>query len=462
MFKSVSKKILAAHRLNSKKCKLQRINSLQEKASVATTISTSSNIIANTASEQALRSKHLKIHTVEVLHDSTGIYIYQVELSCDDSDSTTVECKWKIRFTKSEFDRVFVPNIAFKIQNKVAHWMKASLKERVKVPRGSSTYLAAMKDRHGRTVKKVIRYITYVILATLFSYLFKQFYRTIINEEWSDARLWFITMVVLLLSSLMYGLFDYFVLQMFPSNTLLKYHRANVSKIKNTLETAFSSKDFYKKIYTDERMAGFLQFSPQALRRRFSLAHREGYVKVRVVGRTEYEADNGISLEGGCCRCTIEFGLRSSKSWHRRWAVLRSTGISFFRHPFDKSPTHMILFDTQFYVSKSKNVSKGVAVSPSLIVAGSNAVCEIATPFVHDRDDWYSAIGFATNMSTSLWTKEHRFGSYAPKRMPSNTTAGIQKDQCPATSPKARWFLNGKGYYAKLTESFEQAKSEVG
>ena len=472
MFKAISKSVVLSHRLQSKAHAIQHTRNLAIAAAQKQDAHAHAVLLSSSTSnsETFFQTSRLKIHDLQVLHDSTGSYVYEARLSCDDQNEETTEFIWNIRFTKEEYDNVF--SLPATLGTKVKATIDSLLVgTRGKARRGSSTLVVASNDRSRRLVWRLFQGLVLVIAAVVAAWIIKYLLRTIIDDEWTNARLWLMTGIVLLSTTFMYGAFDYFVLQMFPTSTLLRYHRANIQSVRSVLEQQLASADFYTQIQKDEKLASFLRFSPQALRRRFSRAHREGYVSCKVVSRSEFEADRGVQLDGVCCRCTVEFGCRGRNSWHFRWAVLRSTGIAFFRHPFDKSPTHTILFDTQFYVSKgrsllSSKIDRSGSVTRklfTLVVAGSNAVCEIATVHLHDRDGWHDAITFATSSpSASSWVKGHRFGSFAPRRLPSNVAAGIAPEQLPKTSPPAaRWLLNGRGYYALLAEEFSKAKREI-
>ena len=472
MFKQVSHKVIAAHRL-SRNYSLKQRHAAATAASTTDTTSNFTNTTSNndddTFSERKLKSSRLAVHNIKLVISSTGRYLYEVKLSCDDQDASTCH-QWNIRFTYDEFQHVFSSGGDIREKLKETNCWKIMIAmiagKRGDVAKGSSTLRVARYDRIRRNVWKVFQTMLFLLGIVILSYVGRWCLEYFHDPTWSEARLWSVSASLVLLLGVMYWLFDAFVLQMLPTSFLHQYRQSQVHYIRDTLMKELSSPTFMLTLKNNKAMSSLLQFSAQSLRRRLPDAVKEGYLLCRIQGRSEFESERSVRIEGGCCRCSVEFGM--GRSWHNRWAVLRNTGISFFRQPYDRSPTHMILFDTQFYASKCRDVLVEGRSRPCLVVAGSNTMCELGLPSKHAVEEWFRAISFATAYGSgsqgSSWTMEHQYGSFAPRRSIANVTEGVpsqQKIRSPARPPEARWLLNGRGYYALVAKEIASAKSEI-
>ncbi len=452
-------------------------------------------------SERRLRHARLTVHAVTVQHSTTsGEYVYTARLSCDDGNAATVEYQWEIRFTQHEFQQVFSPaaTLRDKLKQAVEGLVLGGAGQRTPAARGRPTFRAAIADRLRRRVWQTLRAAAAAGALAAVSLPLQWFLTTAKaemaenaargahdgltgpEEELVDALLehdvpplWGIMLGVLAVGALLYWLWDT-ARGMLPAKILLGYHASNLDGVRRDLEALVADKE---RLRTDQEVATLLQFSPQALRHRLPDAVREGYLYCRFEPREDHDREHGggggggggggwrgMTLELGLCRCTCDVGLRTHHTWHRRWAVLRTTGVSFFRAPFDKSPTHVLLFDAQFFTGRGRAQSPklgDVKRVPTLVVGGSNVVAELALGSDHDARSWYQAVNFATNPSRSEWTNEHRFGSFAPRRLRDNRNVGVPKNQTPAGPPRARWFLNGRGYYACVARALREARREV-
>jgi len=485
MFKTIGRDVVQANRLRAKVSTKKRRNLLLQAATKFLTFAARQQ---QSQSDIKYNQSRLRVHSVHGKHSPTGKYLYQVALSCDDNDPRTIEHTWTIRFSMEEFHLAFSNVEHLKEQFKqVVETMTTG--PRVAVTRGSRTLRAAKQDRVRRSIWTCIRVIIGMVVVGVFSLCVRKGLEYIDGndeeQDWSQTHLGVVALCTMLLCLSMYWLFDFVVLQMLPKSFLHHYHQSQVNTITATLKRELSSPTFIQQMKDNPSLKNLLQFSPQSVRRRLPLVVREGNAMCRVNGRTEFESDqhdNSTRIEGGCCRCSIEFGF--GRKWHQRWIVCRPTGISFFRDSSDKAPTHVILFDTTFYTSKGgSDVVINAANGPSstLIVAGSNAMCELAFTTKHARDEWHKAFHFVSSSvgsggessgngdlgngdlgnSSGDWTKEHRFGSFAPRRLTNNVMLGVPPQQPPADPPAARWLLNGRGYYALVAEAVSKAKSEV-
>lgn len=429
-------------------------------------------------SEIKLNESCLKVHSVEGIHVASGKYLYEAKLKCNNEHS------WTIRFSMAEFNLAF--SKAERLKETVKHgFCTCFTGPRETVHKGRPTGEMAKQDRIRRCLWNITKYASAAIIFGLFSLCIRKCLIYVVSESWSDANLWLLSLSLAVIFRIMYWLFDSFILQMMPRSFLHQYHQSQKEEIKRRLMKKLKSPNFLTNLQDHQSLQNFLKFSVHSLRRRLPVVIKEGNAMCRVNGRSEFESDqhdSSTQIEGGCCRCSIEFGF--DRKWHRRWCVLRSTGISFFRYApgaKDKSPTHIILFDNTFYASKgggSVVIDAASGPSPTLLVAGSNAMCELAFSTVHDRDEWYKAFQFMiansnnnnigngnnrnnNNSENGGWTTEHRFGSFAPRRSTDNLMLGVPPKQKQASVPSARWILNGRSYYALVADAISKAKSEV-
>jgi phospholipase D1/2 len=451
----------------------------------------------------------LKVHDVTAKHVGGSGHVYAASLSCDDADDATIEYQWTIRFTLAQLQHVASPQHAF-LRSKIQSVADGLIGKRGAAPRGAPTVRVAMRDRLVRSatwtlrlfagstlllvvslgVQRGVSWLRWAVrtnsapaavadfvdaLATDVAHLDPKLQEVITDYVVGDGvgdlapSLLLVMCGVLLTAVSSYWLFDVFVLRMLPSKMLLHYQYANVADVRRDLEVLIADKD---RLRHDEAVVSLLKFSNQALRHRLPTAVREGFVHCRFQPRVDHDdADSGAnknpraSIDLGLCRCACELGIKSRiGKWHRRWAVLRPTGMAFFRAPFDKSPTHIILFDTQFYAARGRTMSPKlgeVHSVPKLAIGGSNLVAELALVSDHDARSWFQAVNFATSPTRCEWTQEHRFGSFAPRRLKTNTERGVPVHQAAASAPRARWFLNGRGYYAAVSIALAQAQREI-
>lgn len=523
MFKKLASGVVAAHRLdrrdyirNTRSSAARRaLAQTTDQAATSATSAPSASADAGAGallshSERLLLRSSLKVHSVTVKHTGGSGHVYAASLSCDDGDDDTNEYQWTIRFTLAQLHHVASPQHAF-LRSKMQSVTDGLIGKRGAAPRGAPTVRVAMRDRLVRTAGRAMRFLSGLALLVITSMgvrwgvswlrwsvrtnsapaavtkIVDTLLVANLNPDLQEAiadyivggaggtqadlapNLLLVMCGVFLVIVSSYWLFDIFVLRMLPTKMFLHYSYANVDDVRRDLEALISDK---ARLRYDEAVVSLLQFSNQALRHRLPTAIREGFVHCRFQPRVEHDdADSGASknpsasLDMGLCRCSCELGLKSRiGKWHKRWAVLRPTGMAFFRAPFDKSPTHIVLFDTQFYAARGRTISPKlgeVHSVPKLAIGGSNLVAELALESEHDSRSWFQAVNFATSPTRCEWTQEHRFSSFAPRRLKTNVEVGVPAHQPPASVPRARWFLNGRSYYAAVSVALAQAQREI-
>ena len=447
-------------------------------------------------SRHALRHSRITVGAINITHLTSGEYVYCAELSCvyarcdDQSDGDRmvergdrmVEHKWTTRFTMGELNHVFSKR--HKLGNKIKSVVDDIIGPRPRARPGTPTVLIAMRDRFVRYASRTLQVSACLSAVLLFSLALqhaavwlqgvfrgKAFAEDIdpsirdlvVGSSVPNLAVGMAAALVICVGG--YWLFDVFVVRMLPSKMHLRYQYSNVEDVRNCLNELVSDKS---RLRSDHAVAALLHYSAQALRHRLPPVVHEGFVYCRFRDRQDgsdfgYSDDNGRSrksralCEMFCCRFSCELGTKAHTSkWHHRWAVLRPSGVTFFRAPGDKSPTHVLLFDNQFHTVRGWTTSPKYGDPrsvPKLTVEGSNKLAELALVTDHDATSWFHSVNYAASPARSVWTREHRFGSFLPKRPTLDAEA--------KGSNRARWFFNGRGYYAALSEAIARAEREI-
>ncbi|CAK9062169.1 unnamed protein product [Durusdinium trenchii] len=156
-----------------------------------------------------------------------------------------------------------------------------------------------------------------------------------------------------------------------------------------------------------------------------------------------------------CLRCDCRLQLRlEGRSSQERWLVLRKDGIALFNSMMDSDPTDMLFFDTSFGLFRDEE--------DHVLVKGASWVLELSfgDQSQHRRQmsaqGWCNAITLTAQLSAR--TRQQRFGSYAPLRMPG---APKQGDRHLLRQCFSRYLINGRAIFRSVAEAIMMARHEI-
>ncbi|CAE8673743.1 unnamed protein product, partial [Polarella glacialis] len=264
---------------------------------------------------------------------------------------------------------------------------------------------------------------------------------------------WFLSTSGLSLSTLLLaGLAE---VSFLPAKAILKLERkAETEKVKEQLELLLRSTDCTRNL----DVCNFLSLG-MATYYNSSETQKEGLCFCR---RHETSQDYFMQRRRrrfslGCmrcdCRCQMRLAGRSEGGLKERWLVLRKDGIALFSSVMDSDPTDMLFFDTSFTLFRDEE--------DHVLVRGASWVLELVFADQGSRrqsaaQSWCNAITVTAQLSSR--TREQRFGSFAPLRMPAASKAG---DRHLLRRSMARYLINGREICREVAEAFMMARHEI-
>eukprot|EP00940_MAST-03C_sp_MAST-3C-sp2_P003306 g3306.t1 len=270
---------------------------------------------------------------------------------------------------------------------------------------------------------------------------------------------------------LIYGAIQSVRTLLLPSRIVLEYHKNQAPQIRKELLNILRNDRWWESV----TVCTLLGISQHALlksddERSLPGVLKEGQVLFKQYSRRTWEENrrSALRVDCFCARCSLDFGR--GRPWHRRWAILRSSGITLLRDPLRDTtePTDVLLFGASFYCLRKRfdddadNYNKHSAAV--VVVAGSNWVLEMKLSSEWKAKQWASAITHAaTRAGATDWTTEHRFGSFAPVRKSHHHRNNVVVDsrrKITSTS-HARWLLNGRAYFAAVARAIRAARRDV-
>ena len=333
-----------------------------------------------------------------------------------------------------------------------ADWIKLKLKLKLKnrVESVSSLKYNGTKScnrRLCRTILFVVCGVSAISLCYLNAELFGQYFDYAVEQF---PHFWF---GIILICAFVVIIVDITRKVILPSKTLLEFHESQAPQIKDELKRMIAKNSGCD----NETIAEFLEISNHSLGGNpqiySPIIHKEGYVMFKQFSKRIYKKNrrSGVRLDCGIARCSFELGCR--KRWHKRWAVLTNSSVALFKRLNDDKPTDVMLFDASFHCLRRDQGDNVV------IVSGSNWVMEMKLKSEDESKRWHRTL---THVATHLgeWTRDHRFGSYAPVRRARSKRNVVSKESFRRMS-YARWILNGSSYYRSVVQALRAAEKEV-
>ena len=156
--------------------------------------------------------------------------------------------------------------------------------------------------------------------------------------------------------------------------------------------------------------------------------YKEGYMLKRGGGRFNHHNFNFI-------------GDSLLKHWHRRWFILTEEAIIYTIDSSSSVAREVFVFDQSFKIEYGR---QGTGLNKGIAVITPNRVLKLRTNNVFEALDWVDSIKKVAK--ASLYTKVHRFNSFAPIRELTNY---------------CRSFVDSRGYFEELYECLVKAKKEI-
>ncbi|CAE7785838.1 PLPZETA2, partial [Symbiodinium pilosum] len=235
-----------------------------------------------------------------------------------------------------------------------------------------------------------------------------------------------------------------------PAKAILSLERkAETEKVREQLKLLLRGKDCLGNL----DICNFLSLG-MATYFNSSETHKEGRCFVRRHETTEDYFMNRRRQRCSCfcLRCDFRLELARRRGLQERWLVLRKDGIALFSSLMDADPTDMLFFDTSFALFRDEE--------DHVLVKGASWVLELSFgdgPRRHSSaQGWCNAITVTAQLSTR--TREQRYGSFAPLRLPAASKAGdrhlLRRSLC-------RYALNGRAIFRAIAEAILLAKHEI-
>jgi len=235
-----------------------------------------------------------------------------------------------------------------------------------------------------------------------------------------------------------------------PAKAILNLERkAETEKVREQLALLLRSKDCLRNL----DICNFLSLG-MATYFNSSETHKEGRCFVRRHETTEDYFMNRRRQRCTllCLRCDFRLELARRRGLQERWLVLRKDGIALFSSLMDTDPTDMLFFDTSFALFRDEE--------DHVLVKGASWVLELSFgdgPRRHSSaQGWCNAITVTAQLSTR--TREQRYGSFAPIRLPSAPKTG---DRHVLRRSLCRYLLNGRAIFRAIAEAILLAKHEI-
>ncbi|KAI9295765.1 phospholipase D/nuclease [Neoconidiobolus thromboides FSU 785] len=129
--------------------------------------------------------------------------------------------------------------------------------------------------------------------------------------------------------------------------------------------------------------------------------------------------------------------------WSSRWVIVRDSYIAMCKSVYDTSPIDVYLFN-QF---TSLNLSSFESMNPlnhrKISIIDHNRQIDLKGESYNDIKHWSTHINLA--IKKSMWTKEHRYNSFAPIRENCNL----------------KWYVDAAGYFYDVSEAILHAKDTI-
>ncbi|CAE7693174.1 PLD2 [Symbiodinium sp. CCMP2592] len=235
-----------------------------------------------------------------------------------------------------------------------------------------------------------------------------------------------------------------------PAKAILNLERkAETEKVREQLALLLRSKDCLRNL----DICNFLSLG-MATYFNSSETHKEGRCFVRRHETTEDYFMNRRRQRCTllCLRCDFRLELARRRGLQERWLVLRKDGIALFSSLMDTDPTDMLFFDTSFALFRDEE--------DHVLVKGASWVLELSFgdgPRRHSSaQGWCNAITVTAQLSTR--TREQRYGSFAPIRLPGAPKTG---DRHVLRRSLCRYLLNGRAIFRAVAEAILLAKHEI-
>ena len=178
----------------------------------------------------------------------------------------------------------------------------------------------------------------------------------------------------------------------------------------------------------------FFEFSGQSPQTRTVQKYKEGYLKNRI-----FE----IQSKGNWCWKWLTCWIPKRRHYQTKWFILRSSYLAYLDHIDQTLPSDVLLFDQHFQLEIENEGSKNLLKPLRVTIRNGSKFLEVRPEKNIQMPYWISQL---TDLTTScLWTRSHRFNSFAPIR-----------ENC-----QLDWLIDGKDYYSVLVRALQSAKDEI-
>ena len=132
-----------------------------------------------------------------------------------------------------------------------------------------------------------------------------------------------------------------------------------------------------------------------------------------------------------------------STRWREHWVMCRDSYMVFSEGVADTAATDVLLFDGTIKVDYKVQNSRNPFEQLQLTLSTSQRQIKLRGAHHMDMNLWLESLQKA--IASSPFTKEHRYGSFAPVR----------------ENMKARWYSDAEEYYWMVSESIDKAKDVI-
>lgn len=178
----------------------------------------------------------------------------------------------------------------------------------------------------------------------------------------------------------------------------------------------------------------FFEFSGVSPLTRSGEKSKEGYLRNRI-----FDIQNKKTCLMRWLTCWIPRG----RQYQTKWFVLRSSYLTYLDHIDQIIPSDVLLFDQHFKLEIENEGSKNLLKPFRLTIRNGSKVLEVRPENNSQMPYWVSQLTDLTKKC--LWTRSHRFNSFAPIR-----------ENC-----QLDWLIDGQEFFSVLVRAIQSAKSEI-
>lgn len=130
-------------------------------------------------------------------------------------------------------------------------------------------------------------------------------------------------------------------------------------------------------------------------------------------------------------------------TWNWKWLIVRDSYVAYFDTLDERNPSEVFLFDGRTQVDVLNGLFTGHPLQHILRLRNGSRELRLRLESERQMLEWKDAIVDA--VGSSIWTSQHRFGSFAPQR----------------THSHANYFVDGEDYFEAVAQALESARDTI-